>query len=78
MSNKKDIEEEDEDEVDENEIFEDDIQKYYFKQLADWIDNPERKSPTHVFTSGLGRFIAELCERYGDVEAQSRDKRALQ
>ena len=50
--------------------YEDKIQLYYFEQLQRWIDDPRRKPPIFAFTSGLGRFMAELCTRYAEVERQ--------
>ncbi len=45
-------------------IYEEDIIKYYAQKILDWQDNPNRYPPNIAFTEGLGRFIAQVCERY--------------
>ena len=42
--------------------YEDDITKYYYPQILDWINSKERKHSQIAFTSGLGRNIARLIE----------------
>lgn len=42
--------------------YEDDIIRYYYKQLHEWLESKPRKPAVTAFTSGLGRYIARLCE----------------
>ena len=42
--------------------------KYYYPQLEEWLNNPNRKPAQIAFTAGLGRFIASLIEHGFDGE----------
>ena len=42
--------------------YEDDIIKYYYKRLKEWLNSGMKKSAVNEFTSGLGRNIAMLME----------------
>ena len=42
--------------------YEEDISKYYYPMILDWIRSNPRKGSSTAFTSGLGRNIAYLIE----------------
>jgi len=42
--------------------YEDDIIKYYYHWLKEWLDNPKRKPANMAFTAGLSRDITRLME----------------
>lgn len=58
--------------------YEDDIIKYYYKQLREWLDNKMIKPSVTAFTSGLGRDIARLMEDSKKQGIQSKEKEILE